>query len=62
MLLLCRTTSGDSVYWFAGFHPVAGVAIGVNFVTGPLNAGLASLRALLMTASLVFSWRGPLTV
>jgi multicomponent Na+:H+ antiporter subunit D len=57
LLLLYRTTSGDSVYWFAGFHPVAGVAIGVNFAAGPLSAGLASLGALLMTASLVFSWR-----
>lgn len=57
LLLLLRTKGGDSTYWFAGFRPVAGVAIGVNFEAGPLSAGLASLGAILMTASLVFSWR-----
>ena len=57
IVLLCRTIHGDSAYWFAGFRPVRGVAIGVGFEAGPLNAGLASLGAVLMTASLLFSWR-----
>jgi len=55
--LIFRTSRADSTYWFAGFRPVAGVAIGVNFEAGPLSAGLACLGAVLMTASLVFSWR-----
>jgi multicomponent Na+:H+ antiporter subunit D len=57
LFLLFRTTSGDSVYWFAGFRPVRGVAIGIDFEAGPLSAGLACLGAVLMTGSLVFSWR-----
>jgi len=51
-----RTTAG-SVYWFAGFRPVRGVVIGIDFQAGPLNAGLACLGAVLMTASLIFAWR-----
>jgi multicomponent Na+:H+ antiporter subunit D len=57
LLLLLRTKGGDSTYWFAGFRPVAGVAIGIDFAAGPLSAGLACLGAVLTTASLVFSWR-----
>ena len=34
-----------------------GVVIGIDFEAGPLSAGLACLGAVLMTASLVFSWR-----
>ncbi len=45
-----------SVYWFGGFHPVHGVAIGVDFAVSPLSAGLAALTALLVTASMIFSW------
>jgi multicomponent Na+:H+ antiporter subunit D len=56
-LLLLRTAGGDSTYWFAGFRPMAGVAIGIDFEAGLLSAGLACLGAVLMTASLVFSWR-----
>jgi len=56
LVLVFQTTSG-SVYWFAGFRPTGGVAIGINFQAGPLNAGLACLGAVLMTASLVFAWQ-----
>ena len=55
--IVIRTRGGDSTYWFAGFRPVRGVVIGIDFEAGPLNAGLACLGAVLMTASLVFSWR-----
>jgi multicomponent Na+:H+ antiporter subunit D len=57
LFLLFRTKGGDSVYWFGGFRPVRGVAIGIDFEAGPLSAGLACLGAVLMTVSLVFSWR-----
>ena len=57
LFLLVRTKGGDSVYWFGGFSPVHGVAIGIDFEAGPLSAGLACVGAVLMTASLVFSWR-----
>jgi multicomponent Na+:H+ antiporter subunit D len=56
LLLAFRTTSG-SVYWFAGFRPAGGVALGIDFEADPLNAGLACLGAVLMTAAMVFAWR-----
>jgi len=55
--LVVRTYGADSTYWFAGFRPVGGVVIGIDFSAGPLSAGLACLGAVLMTASLTFSWR-----
>ena len=57
IVLMVRTAGGDQVYWFAGFRPHHGVAIGIAFAVGPLSAGLASLAGLLVTASMVFSWR-----
>ena len=60
-VLLCviaaRAVHGDAVYWFAGFRPHHGVAIGIDFETGPIGAGLGCLAALLVTASMLFSWR-----
>jgi multicomponent Na+:H+ antiporter subunit D len=56
LVLTFQTTSG-SVYWFAGFRPTGGVAVGIDFQADPLNAGLACLGAVLTTASLVFAWR-----
>jgi multicomponent Na+:H+ antiporter subunit D len=55
-VLAVRTSSG-SVYWFAGFRPTGGVAIGIDFEADPLNAGLACTGAVLMTAAMVFAWR-----
>jgi multicomponent Na+:H+ antiporter subunit D len=55
--LVFRTSRADSTYWFAGFRPVRGVAIGIDFEAGPLSAGLACLGAVLMTASMLFAWR-----
>ena len=55
--LMVQAASGDVVYWFAGFRPSHGVAIGIDFAVGPLSAGLAALAALLVTASMIFSWR-----
>jgi multicomponent Na+:H+ antiporter subunit D len=55
--LLRQTSTDEAVYWFAGFRPSHGVAIGVNFVAGPISVGLALIGAILMTAALVFSWR-----
>jgi multicomponent Na+:H+ antiporter subunit D len=57
LILLVRTVPADSTYWFAGFRPVRGVAIGIDFEAGPLSAGLASLGAVLTTAAMIFSWR-----
>ncbi|HSZ40181.1 MAG TPA: complex I subunit 5 family protein [Trebonia sp.] len=57
LVLVAETIGGDSAYWFAGFRPAGGVVIGIDFEVGPLSAGLASLGAVLMTASMIFSWR-----
>ncbi len=55
--ILVGSAGGQRVYWFAGFTPNHGVAIGIDFAVGALNAGLAALTALLVTAAMVFSWR-----
>jgi multicomponent Na+:H+ antiporter subunit D len=57
MVIMFRTVGGDQVYWFAGFRPSRGIAIGIDFEAGPLSAGLASLAAVLVTAAMTFSWR-----
>ena len=57
MIIMVRTAGGDQVYWFAGFRPARGIAIGIDFEAGPLSAGLASLAAVLVTAGMTFSWR-----
>jgi multicomponent Na+:H+ antiporter subunit D len=54
---MVRTAGGDQVYWFGGFRPARGIAIGIDFEAGSLSAGLASLAAVLVTASMTFSWR-----
>jgi len=57
VVIMVRTAGGDQVYWFAGFRPARGIAIGIDFEAGSLSAGLASLAAVLVTASMTFSWR-----
>jgi multicomponent Na+:H+ antiporter subunit D len=56
-VILSATARHDLVYWFGGFAPRHGIAIGIDFEVGPLSAGLALLAAVLVTASMVFSWR-----
>ena len=45
------------VYWFGGWTPRVGVALGISFVATPIGSGLATLVCVLVTASLLFSWR-----
>ena len=56
-VITARAAGGEVVYWFAGFRPSHGVAIGIDFAAGPLSAGLACLAAVLVTAAMTFSWR-----
>ena len=56
-VIMVRTAGGDEVYWFAGFRPARGIAIGIDFDAGSLSAGLACLAAVLVTAAMTFSWR-----
>jgi multicomponent Na+:H+ antiporter subunit D len=57
VVIMARTAGRDEVYWFAGFRPRHGIAIGIDFAADPLSAGLAALAALLVTAAMIFSWR-----
>ena len=54
-LLARQSSSGLIVYWFSGWRPRGGVALGIAFTIDPLGAGLATLAALLATASFVYS-------
>jgi multicomponent Na+:H+ antiporter subunit D len=56
-ILLARVASGTQVYWFGGWEPRAGLAIGVSFTVDAFGAGLATLCAVLMVAALVLMWR-----
>jgi multicomponent Na+:H+ antiporter subunit D len=56
-IIMVGTSDGQQVYWFAGFRPARGVALGIDFAVGELNAGLAALAALLVVAAMTFSWR-----
>ena len=56
-VILVRTAHGDVVYWFAGFRPHHDVALGIDFEAGPFSTGLACLAAVLVTGSMLFSWR-----
>jgi multicomponent Na+:H+ antiporter subunit D len=56
-VLLARTAGGPVVYWFGGWTPRDGIALGVAFAVDPVGAGLATLAGALATAALVYSWR-----
>src|SRR4051812_25422397 len=57
LLLLFHATRHHLVYWFGGWKPRDGVAIGISFTVDPFGAATAALIATLVTAALVFSWR-----
>src|SRR5690349_9156428 len=57
ILLVVRTLDHDLVYWFGGWTPRHGVALGIAFDVEPLSALLAALAAVLTTASFVYAWR-----
>jgi multicomponent Na+:H+ antiporter subunit D len=44
------------VYWFGGWIPRAGVALGISFSIDTIGAGLASFISLLVLAAFIFSW------
>ncbi len=56
-ILTHRAAQHDLVYWFGGWRPRHGVALGISFAFGSLGAGFATFCAALMVAALVFSWR-----
>jgi multicomponent Na+:H+ antiporter subunit D len=56
-LLVFRSLDHDLVYWFGGWTPRHGVALGIAFDVEPLGASLAALAAALTTVSFLYGWR-----
>ena len=54
-VLLFQTFGHHVVYWFSGWRPHHGIAIGIDFAVDSMGAGLAALVSLLVTAALAFS-------
>jgi multicomponent Na+:H+ antiporter subunit D len=57
LILMVSSAGRPMIYWFSGWRPAGGMAIGIDYAVGPLGAGMASLSALLVTAALVYCWR-----
>jgi multicomponent Na+:H+ antiporter subunit D len=57
LALLVRSLDEPVVYWFGGWTPRDGIALGVAFAVDPAGAALATLAGVLATAALTFSWR-----
>ena len=55
--LVVQSLDHDLVYWFGGWKPRHGLALGVAFDVEPLSAALAALAGLLATAVFVYAWR-----
>jgi multicomponent Na+:H+ antiporter subunit D len=56
-LTIASFRHGTLVYWFGGWVPHHGIALGVDFVVSPFSATIASAAAVLTTASLCFAWK-----
>jgi multicomponent Na+:H+ antiporter subunit D len=56
-LLLLRSLDHDLVYWFGGWTPRHGVALGIAFDVEPLSAALAAFAGVITTATFVYAWR-----
>jgi multicomponent Na+:H+ antiporter subunit D len=57
IVLVFHSLDHDLVYWFGGWKPRQGIALGVSFDVEPLSAALAALAGAVATASFVFGWR-----
>jgi multicomponent Na+:H+ antiporter subunit D len=56
-LVLSDTGEGMIVYWFGGWTPREGVALGISFAIDGIGAGLGLFASVLCAAAFVFSWR-----
>jgi multicomponent Na+:H+ antiporter subunit D len=57
LILMAASAGHPMIYWFSGWRPSGGMAIGVDYAVGPLGAGMASLAGVLASAALVYTWR-----
>src|SRR5215217_4924499 len=56
-LVLSDVADGRVVYWFGGWTPRHGAAVGVSFEIDEIGAGLALFVALTFVGAFMFSWR-----
>jgi multicomponent Na+:H+ antiporter subunit D len=56
-VLALRSSGGLVPYWFGGWMPREGVAVGIAFNVEPFGAGMATFTSLLVVAGLLFSIR-----
>jgi multicomponent Na+:H+ antiporter subunit D len=56
-LVLWDTGDGMVVYWFGGWMPRDGVALGISFAIDGIGAGLGLFASVLCAGAFVFSWR-----
>ena len=54
-LMLGTASSGEIVYWFGGWRPQGGVALGIGFVAGPASCALVVLGGTLAAAALAYA-------
>ena len=53
---LAQEASGPITYWFGQWSRIGDQVVGISFVVDMASAGMATLIALLFTATLVFAW------
>lgn len=54
-VLLASSGAHPLVYWFGGWRPAGGIAIGIDFVVDPFSAALVLLACIIAAASFVFA-------
>ena len=57
VVLLARTGDHRIVYWFSGWHPHHGVALGIGFTIDSIGAGAAVLISSLFVMAFMYSWQ-----
>src|SRR5205085_4617911 len=57
IVLLHRAADHRIVYWFSGWRPRHGIAIGISFTIDAVGAGASLLISTLFCAAFLFSWR-----
>ena len=56
LLLMHHSVAQPLIYWFGGWVPRQGFAIGIGFVIDPINALLGGFVGLLFFATFIFAW------
>lgn len=56
VLVVHVSRNDELVYWFGGWRPGGGVALGIDLAVDPMGAGLATLSATLVTTAFVYSF------